>query len=105
MRSDNMKAGPTRAPHRSLLKALGLTDAEIGRPFVAVVNSWSDYIPGHTHLRDISEAVKAGIRNAGGVPFEFNTIGVCDGLSMNHVGMKYGPRFRRGTAYGPFGDV
>lgn len=89
MRSDNMKAGPTRAPHRSLLKALGLTDAEIGRPFVAVVNSWSDYIPGHTHLRDISEAVKAGIRNAGGVPFEFNTIGVCDGLSMNHVGMKY----------------
>ncbi|MCO7137232.1 dihydroxy-acid dehydratase [[Clostridium] leptum] len=89
MRSDNMKAGPTRAPHRSLLKALGLTDAEIGRPFVAVVNSWSDYIPGHTHLRDISEAVKAGIRNADGVPFEFNTIGVCDGLSMNHVGMKY----------------
>ncbi len=89
MRSDNMKAGPTRAPHRSLLKALGLTDAEISRPFVAVVNSWSDYIPGHTHLRDISEAVKAGIRNAGGVPFEFNTIGVCDGLSMNHVGMKY----------------
>lgn len=89
MRSDLMKDGATRAPHRSLLRALGLTDSEMKRPFIAVVNSASDYIPGHRNLKDISEAVKAGIRNAGGVPFEFNTIGVCDGLSMNHAGMRY----------------
>ncbi len=89
VRSDLMKKGPTRAPHRSLLRALGLTDSEMGRPFIAVVNSASDYIPGHRHLKEIGEAVKAGIRNAGGVPFEFQTIGVCDGLSMNHKGMKY----------------
>lgn len=89
MRSDLMKAGVSRAPHRSLLKALGLTDNEISRPFVAVVSSKSDYIPGHTHLDTITKAVEAGIRNAGGVPFTFNTIGVCDGLAMNHQGMKY----------------
>lgn len=89
MRSDLIKKGPTRTPHRSLLKALGLTDSEIKKPFIAVVNSKSDYIPGHMNLDKISEAVKAGIRNAGGVPFEFNTIGVCDGLAMNHEGMKY----------------
>ncbi|MFZ2539094.1 MAG: dihydroxy-acid dehydratase [Oscillospiraceae bacterium] len=89
MRSDLIKAGPTRTPHRSLLKSLGITDAEMKRPFIAVVNSKSDYIPGHMNLDKISEAVKAGIRNAGGVPFEFNTIGVCDGLAMNHTGMKY----------------
>ena len=89
MRSDLMKVGPNRMPHRSLLKALGLTDSEIKRPFVAVVSAASDYAPGHMHLDKIAEAVKAGIRNAGGVPFEFRTIGVCDGLSMNHKGMKY----------------
>ena len=89
MRSDLMKSGVSRAPHRSLLKALGLTDREIARPFVAVVSSKSDYIPGHTHLDTIVKAVEAGIRSAGGVPFTFNTIGVCDGLAMNHLGMKY----------------
>lgn len=89
MRSDLMKEGPSRAPHRSLLKALGITDAEMKRPFVAVVSSKSDYIPGHMHLDNVTKAVEAGIRNAGGVPFTFNTIGVCDGLSMNHKGMKY----------------
>lgn len=89
MRSDLIKDGPTRTPHRALLKALGLTNSEMKRPFIAVVNSKSDYIPGHMNLDKISEAVKAGIRNAGGVPFEFNTIGVCDGLAMNHRGMKY----------------
>ena len=89
MRSDLMKEGPSRAPHRSLLKALGVTDSEMKRPFVAVVSSKSDYIPGHAHLDTITKAVEAGIRNAGGVPFTFNTIGVCDGLSMNHKGMKY----------------
>ena len=89
MRSDLLKEGPSRAPHRSLLNALGIDDTEMKRPFIAVVNSKSDYIPGHQQLDQISEAVKAGIRNAGGVPFEFNTIGVCDGLAMNHKGMKY----------------
>ena len=89
MRSDMLKEGPSRAPHRALLKALSITDSEMKRPFVAVVNSYSEYIPGHMHLREIGEAVKAGIRNAGGVPFEFQTIGVCDGLAMNHPGMKY----------------
>ena len=89
MRSDLIKKGPTRASHRSLLKALGITDNEMKRPFVAVVCSASDYIPGHLHLKNIAEGVKAGIRAAGGVPFEFNTIGVCDGIAMNHKGMKY----------------
>lgn len=89
MRSDLLKEGSARAPHRSLLRAMGITESEMKRPFVAVVNSKSDYIPGHKHLNEIAEAVKAGIRNAGGVPFEFNTIGVCDGLAMNHKGMKY----------------
>ena len=89
MRSNQIKEGPNRTPQRALLRALGLTDDEIRRPFVAVVCSASDYIPGHKHLREISEAVKAGIRSAGGVPFEFQTIGVCDGIAMNHKGMKY----------------
>ncbi len=89
MRSDLMKEGPTRTPHRSLLKALGVTDSEMKKPFVAVVCAGSDFVPGHMHLDKLAEAVKAGIRNAGGVPFEFHTIGVCDGLAMNHKGMKY----------------
>ncbi|MEG2597355.1 MAG: dihydroxy-acid dehydratase, partial [Oscillospiraceae bacterium] len=89
MRSDLMKSGPTRAPHRSLLKALGITDNEMKRPFVAVISAESDYVPGHMHLGVLADAVKAGIRNAGGVPFEFHTIGVCDGIAMNHIGMKY----------------
>jgi len=84
-----MKGGPSRAPQRSLLRALGLSDMELTRPFIGVVCSKSDYIPGHKHLGEIAEAVKAGIRNAGGVPFEFETIGVCDGLAMGHQGMKY----------------
>ena len=89
MRSDIIKEGPERAPNRSLLKATGVTDSEMKKPFIAVVNSWSDIIPGHMHLNKLAEAVKAGIRNAGGVPFEFHTIGVCDGISMGHEGMKY----------------
>jgi dihydroxy-acid dehydratase len=72
-----------------LLRALGIDELEMKRPFIAVVNSKSDYVPGHMHLDKIAEQVKAGIRNAGGVPFEFNTIGVCDGIAMNHRGMKY----------------
>ena len=89
MRSDLIKEGASRAPHRSLLRALGIDELEMKRPFVAVVNSKSDYVPGHMHLDKIAEQVKAGIRNAGGVPFEFNTIAVCDGIAMNHKGMKY----------------
>lgn len=89
MRSDLIKVGPTRTPHRSLLKALGITDSEMKRPFIAVVSAASDYVPGHSHLKQLSKAVQDGIRNAGGVPFEFCTIGVCDGIAMNHIGMKY----------------
>jgi dihydroxy-acid dehydratase len=89
MRSAIIKEGPERAPNRSLLKATGVTDSEMKKPFIAVVNSWNDIIPGHIHLNKLAEAVKAGIRNAGGVPFEFHTIGVCDGIAMGHEGMKY----------------
>ncbi len=89
MRSSIIKEGPERAPNRSLLKATGVTDSEMKKPFIAVVNSWNDIIPGHMHLNKLAEAVKAGIRNAGGVPFEFHTIGVCDGIAMGHEGMKY----------------
>jgi len=88
MRSDNIKKGLERAPHRSLLKSVGLTDEEMSLPFIGVVNSWNEIIPGHIHLDKLAEAVKAGIRMAGGVPFEFNTIGVCDGIAMGHAGMK-----------------
>lgn len=89
MRSDNIKKGIAKAPHRALLKALGLTDEEISRPLVAVVNSANEIVPGHIHLDKIAAAVKAGIRMAGGTPLEFCTIGICDGLAMNHAGMKY----------------
>jgi dihydroxy-acid dehydratase len=89
MRSDLMKKGLEKAPHRSLFKAMGLTDAEIDRPMVGIANSANELIPGHIHLDRIVEAVKAGIRLAGGTPLEFSTIGVCDGIAMNHEGMKY----------------
>ncbi len=89
MRSDQMKAGLERAPHRSLFKALGLTDREIDRPMIGIANSANEVIPGHLHLHQISEAVKAGIRMAGGTPLEFFTIGICDGIVMGHEGMKY----------------
>ena len=89
MRSDTMKRGLERAPHRSLFKALGLTDREIDQPMIGIANSANEVIPGHLHLHQISEAVKAGIRMAGGTPLEFFTIGVCDGIVMGHEGMKY----------------
>ena len=88
-RSDNLKTGVARAPHRSLLKALGFVDEEMGRPVIGIANSFNEIIPGHMGLKNIVQAVKDGIRNAGGVPIEFNTIGICDGLAMNHIGMKY----------------
>lgn len=87
--SDSIKKGVEKAPHRSLLYALGLTYEEIKRPIIGVANSKNEIIPGHIHLDTISEAVKAGIRMAGGTPIEFPTIGVCDGIAMNHKGMKY----------------
>ncbi|MFC1941744.1 dihydroxy-acid dehydratase [Chloroflexota bacterium] len=89
MKSDAVKRGVERAPHRSLLYALGCTSADMDKPFVGIVNSFTEVVPGHIHLRDIAEAVKAGVREGGGVPFEFNTIAVCDGIAMNHSGMKY----------------
>ncbi|MGB3242843.1 MAG: dihydroxy-acid dehydratase, partial [Candidatus Omnitrophota bacterium] len=89
MRSDMMKKGPERAPHRSLLKAMGLTDEDLKRPIIGIANSANEVIPGHIHLGKLAETVKAGIRMAGGTPLEFNTIGVCDGLAMGHKGMKY----------------
>ena len=89
MRSDVVKKGVARAPHRSLLKALGITDEEMNKPFIGVAQAANEIIPGHLHLKEIARAVKDGIRMAGGVPFEFSTIGVCDGLAMNHEGMKY----------------
>ena len=89
MKSDAVKRGVERAPHRSLLYALGWRREEIDKPFIGIVNSFTEIVPGHIHLRDIAEAVKAGVNSGGGVPFEFNTIAVCDGIAMNHPGMKY----------------
>jgi dihydroxy-acid dehydratase len=84
-----MKTGLEKSPHRSLLKAMGLTDAEIQRPLIGIANAKNEIIPGHIHLDKIGEAVKAGIRLAGGTPIEFGVIGVCDGIAMHHEGMKY----------------
>jgi len=89
MKSDSAKKGIERAPHRALFKAMGYTDAEIRRPMIGIANAVNTIIPGHVHLDKIVEAVKAGIYMAGGTPIEFGTIGVCDGIAMNHVGMKY----------------
>lgn len=89
LRSDAIKKGLARAPHRSLLKADGLTDEELNRPLVAVVSAQNEVIPGHIHLQSIADAVKAGVRMAGGTPLQVNTIGVCDGIAMNHEGMHY----------------
>jgi len=89
MKSDIAKKGIERAPHRSLFKACGYTDAEIDRPLVGIANAVNSIVPGHVHLDKITEAVKAGVYAAGGTPIEFGGIGVCDGIAMNHIGMKY----------------
>ena len=89
MRSDTVKRGIERAPHRALLRALGCGDEDIERPFIGVVSSYNEIVPGHTHLRAVAEAVKAGVYAGGGTPFEINTIAICDGIAMNHSGMKY----------------
>ena len=89
MRSDELTRGPARAPHRSLLRALGVSRADAGRPLIGVANSFNELVPGHMHLRPIAEQVKYGVYQGGGIPLEFNVIGVCDGLAMNHEGMNY----------------
>lgn len=89
MRSDRIKKGYDRAPHRALLKATGVRDEDMSKPFVAVVNSYVDIVPGHVHLQGFAQIVKKALREAGAVPFEFNTIGVDDGIAMGHEGMKF----------------
>jgi dihydroxy-acid dehydratase len=89
MRSDMIKKGFDRAPHRSLLRAAGVKEEDFDKPFIAVCNSYIDIIPGHVHLQEFGQLVKEAIREAGGVPFEFNTIGVDDGIAMGHIGMRY----------------
>jgi len=89
LRSDTIKWGVERAPHRALLKALGVTDRDLDKPFIAVVNSFTTVVPGHAHLNQVADAVKTGVASAGGMPFEFNTIAICDGLAMGHEGMRY----------------
>jgi len=89
VRSSQIKKGIERAPHRALLKAVGVSDADMDKPFVAIVNSYVDIVPGHAHLQEFGRLVKDAVRAAGGVPFEFNTIGIDDGIAMGHVGMKY----------------
>jgi dihydroxy-acid dehydratase len=89
MRSDTIKKGFDRAPHRALLKATGVRDEDMDKPFIAVCNSFVEIVPGHVHLNKVGEIVKQAVREAGGVPFEFNTIGVDDGIAMGHLGMKY----------------
>jgi len=89
MRSDQIKKGFERAPHRALLKATGLTDEDFSKPFIAIVNSYVDIVPGHIHLQEFGKRVKQAVRDAGGVPFEFNTNGVDDGIAMGHGGMKF----------------
>lgn len=89
MRSDVIKKGLEKAPHRSLLNALGFVEQELDRPFIGVVNSFNEIVPGHIHLNEITSCVKAGVRLAGGTPVEFPSVAVCDGIAMNHSGMKY----------------
>ena len=89
MKSDSIKVGVDRTPNKSLLYALGLTDEEINRPIIGVVSSFNEIVPGHMNIDKITEAVKAGVRHAGGTPIEFPAIAVCDGIAMGHIGMKY----------------
>ncbi len=89
MRSDTVKQGFEKAPHRALLRATGVREEDMGKPFVAIVNSYIDIVPGHVHLQEFGKQIKEAVRAAGGVPFEFNTIGVDDGIAMGHMGMKY----------------
>ncbi len=89
MKSDTVKKGFQRAPHRGLLHACGLTNADIEKPFIGIANSFCEIVPGHVNLNKVARIIKQAVRNAGGIPFEFNTIAVCDGIAMGHTGMKY----------------
>jgi dihydroxy-acid dehydratase len=89
MRSDEVKKGYQRAPNRSLLRSLGVTDREMGLPFIGIANAFNTIVPGHIHLRQLGERVREGVAAAGGVPFEFGVIGICDGIAMGHEGMRY----------------
>jgi dihydroxy-acid dehydratase len=89
MRSDNIKKGINRTSHRSLLRACGLDDDDMKKPFIGIANSYTDIVPGHIHLKGLVDYVKETIREEGGVPFEFNTMAVCDGIAMNHEGMYF----------------
>jgi dihydroxy-acid dehydratase len=89
MLSDTVKKGFQRAPHRALLHACGISDSDVGKPFIGIANSFCEIVPGHVHLNRVAQTVKEAVRAAGGVPFEFNTIAVCDGIAMGHTGMKY----------------
>ncbi|MCK4295475.1 MAG: dihydroxy-acid dehydratase, partial [Candidatus Marinimicrobia bacterium] len=89
MISDTVKKGFERAPHRSLLKACGVKGGNLNRPFVAIANSYTDIVPGHVHLNKVGEIIKNAVYKAGGLPFIFNTIAVCDGIAMGHMGMRY----------------
>ncbi len=89
MRSDTVKKGIARTPHRALLKAVGVTDEDFKKPFIGIANAWNDIVPGHKHLRELAGHIKQGVREAGGVPFEFGVIGICDGIAMGHEGMFY----------------
>lgn len=89
LRSDEVKSGYHRAPNRALLRSLGVTEEEFGKPFIGIANAWNDIVPGHVHLRALAVKVREGIAAAGGVPFEFGIIGICDGIAMGHEGMRY----------------
>src|SRR5512137_171072 len=89
MRSDDIKSGYQRAPNRALLRSLGVTDREMDLPFIGIANAFNTIVPGHIHLRQLTEKVREGITAAGGVPFEFGVIGICDGIAMGHEGMRY----------------
>ncbi len=89
MKSDAVKEGFQRAPHRALLRACGLKSEDVRKPFIAIANSYCDIVPGHVHLHEVAKVVKQAVRDAGGIPFEFNSIAVCDGIAMGHGGMKY----------------
>ena len=88
-RSKELIEGRVRAAHRALLYAIGLTKKDLSKPLIAIVNSWNEIVPGHIHLQTLSESVKKGVRDGGGVPLEFNTIAICDGLCQGHIGMSY----------------
>jgi len=98
MNSDTIKKGFERAPHRSLLRACGINPKDFGKPFIAIANSYTDVVPGHVHLDKVGEMVKAAVIKAGGVPFVFNTIAVCDGIAMGHMGMRYSLQSRENIA-------